>query len=58
VTNDPFMWFWLAMIGFSIAWYSFLLFWLGIRGGREIVRMARVLGARPAPPTPRTTPRE
>ncbi len=58
MTNDLFMGFWIAMIGCSIVWYGFLLFWLGIRGGREIVRMARVLGARPAHPTPRETPRE
>jgi hypothetical protein len=51
------MWFWVTMIGLSIAWYGFLLFWLGIKGGREIVRMARGLGARPAAPAPRETPR-
>jgi hypothetical protein len=41
--NDPFAWFWTAMIAISIGWYSFLLFWLGIGGGREIYRLIQVL---------------
>lgn len=44
---DPFAWFWMLMILASVLWYSVLLGWLGVRGGREIVRMARVLASRP-----------
>lgn len=46
--NDPFAWFWSAMILLSIGWYTVLLFWVGIKGGYEIVRMTTAL-ARPAP---------
>ncbi len=54
---DPFAWFWMLMILASILWYTVLLGWLGVRGGREIVRMTRLLGARPredaaSPPPP------
>lgn len=54
--SDPFAWFWMLMILASILWYTVLLGWLGVRGGREIVRMARLLGGRPrqdAAPVPR-----
>jgi len=40
---DPFKLFWTAMIWGSIAWYSYLLFHVGWRGGRDIIRMARNL---------------
>lgn len=54
---DPFAWFWMLMIFASVLWYTVLLGWLGVRGGREIVHMARLLGSRPqtenrAPPGP------
>jgi len=39
--------FWAAMIFGSIAWYFFLLFYVGAKGGREIVRMAKDLRERP-----------
>jgi len=48
--NDPFAWFWTAMIAASIAWYSFLLFYLGVKGGFEIYRMTRVFAKPPQPP--------
>jgi len=35
------------MIFASIAWYAILLFYVGIKGGYEIVRMARRLEERP-----------
>jgi hypothetical protein len=35
------------MIFASIAWYAILLFIVGIKGGYEIVRMARSLSQRP-----------
>jgi hypothetical protein len=41
--KDGFLWFWTAMIFGSIAWYFFLLFYVGIKGGFEIVRMTRSL---------------
>jgi hypothetical protein len=43
--NDPLAWFWTVMIATSIGWYSFLLFYLGIKGGFEIFRMIRVFSA-------------
>lgn len=52
--SDPFAWFWMLMILASVLWYTVLLGWLGVRGGREIVRMVRLLGGRPHqdPPSP------
>ncbi len=41
-----FIGFWTAMVFGSVAWYSYLLFHVGIKGGRDIVRMIRVLSAR------------
>jgi hypothetical protein len=35
------------MIFLSIAWYAALLFLVGIKGGCEIIRMARALSDRP-----------
>ena len=39
--------FWTVMIFGSIAWYFFLLFYVGAKGGREIFRMAKSLRERP-----------
>jgi hypothetical protein len=36
------------MIFLSIGWYGFLLFYVGIKGGKEIRTMAKTLGARTA----------
>ena len=44
--SDPFVIFWAAMIFSSIAWYSYLLFHVGWRGGWDIVSMARSLKRR------------
>lgn len=44
--NGFYVWFWTAMIFASIAWYAFLLFYIGAKGGREIVQMARALNKR------------
>mgnify|MGYP000918381441 FL=1 len=44
--NNGFVWFWTAMIFASIGWYAFLLFYVGGKGGREIVQMARALAKR------------
>jgi len=44
--KDFFAWFWTAMIFASIAWYAVLLFLVGIKGGFEIIQMARTLSER------------
>ena len=38
---DLFLLFWSVMIFASIAWYGFLLFYVGFKGGREISVMTR-----------------
>ena len=37
--------FWTLMIFLSIAWYGFLLFYIGFKGGREILELTRTLGS-------------
>ncbi|MHB8898252.1 MAG: hypothetical protein ACYC6Y_05855 [Thermoguttaceae bacterium] len=44
--NTFYIWFWSAMILCSIAWYTILLFYLGVKGTIEIQRMTRTLGKR------------
>ena len=44
--SDFYAWFWAAMIFLSVAWYAVLLFYVGFRGGREIVEMADRLSDR------------
>lgn len=44
--NEFYAWFWAAMIFLSIAWYAVLLFYVGVRGGREIVEMTDSLSRR------------
>jgi len=41
--SSPWVWFWSALIFASIAWYAWLLFQVGWRGGHDIVRMAKAL---------------
>lgn len=52
--DQCFVWFWSAMVFGSVAWYGYLLFHVGIKGGGDIIRMTRALAARPdaseAPP--------
>lgn len=43
--KDPFVLFWAALLFGSIAWYGFLVFYIGIKAGREIRDMTRVLEA-------------
>jgi hypothetical protein len=43
--TDPFALLWTVLIFSSIAWYFYLLFHVGWRGGRDIVVMARNLKA-------------
>ena len=45
--NDLLFWFWSAMVLGSIAWYAILLFYVGFKGGFEILRMTRNLSERP-----------
>lgn len=40
---DLFLLFWTVMIFTSIAWYGFLLFYVGAKGGREIKELTRTL---------------
>ena len=41
--TNPWVLFWAAMIFSSIAWYAILLFFVGFRGGREVLQMAAAL---------------
>jgi hypothetical protein len=44
--TTPFVIFWTVMIFASIAWYGFLVFYLGYKGGREIKAMIKRFGQR------------
>ncbi len=44
--KDLFLLFWAVMIFGSVAWYGFLVFYIGIKGGREILIMTRTLRQR------------
>ena len=48
--DGAFKWFWTAMVFASVAWYAYLLFHVGIRGGRDIYRMTRALSGRAEKP--------
>ena len=37
----PFVIFWSVMIYGSIGWYGFLVFYVGYKGGREIIAMTK-----------------
>jgi len=41
--KDPYLLFWTALIFASIFWYGFLVFYLGIKAGREIHALMRTL---------------
>ena len=41
--KDPFVLFWAALIFSSIAWYGFLVVYLGIKAGREMRQMTKLL---------------
>lgn len=45
--NTLFAWFWMSLILASILWYAFLLFYVGAKGGREIISLVRSLSPRP-----------
>ncbi len=40
-------WSWMGLILASIFWYAFLLFYVGIKGGAEIISLGRNLSRRP-----------
>jgi hypothetical protein len=44
--SDLFAIFWTVMIFASIAWYGFLIFYVGIKGGREIKALTKTLDNR------------
>jgi hypothetical protein len=44
--TSVFVVFWSVMIFGSIAWYGFLLFYVGFKGGREIRAMTRAFERR------------
>ena len=46
---DLFVAFWTVMIFASIAWYGFLLFYVGFKGGREIRALTKTLDQRATP---------
>ena len=43
--SNPFVIFWAALIFSSIFWYGFLVFYVGVKAGREIRVMTKTLGA-------------
>jgi hypothetical protein len=45
---DAFILFWAALILGSIAWYGFLVFYVGIKAGRDIRELIRSLREPPA----------
>ena len=47
---DLFLVFWTLMIFLSIAWYGFLLFYVGFKGGKEIRILTKTLGGRTSQP--------
>ena len=48
--NEFYAWFWAAMIFLSVAWYAVLLCYVGLRGGGEIVQLAKSLSGREETP--------
>jgi hypothetical protein len=45
--NDVFIWFWTILIFSSIAWYGFLVFYIGAKGGSELKTMTKTFEDRP-----------
>jgi hypothetical protein len=44
--SSPYVIFWSVLIFASIAWYGFLVFYVGAKAAREILEMTRRLGKR------------
>lgn len=43
--NHFFVIFWVVLIVASIAWYGFLVFYIGVKAGREIIALTKSLDA-------------
>ncbi|MBK1882009.1 hypothetical protein JIN85_06255 [Luteolibacter pohnpeiensis] len=41
--SDPFVLFWMLLAAASILWYAFLVFYVGIKAGKEILIMRKTL---------------
>ena len=48
--KDPFTIFWAVLLFSSIAWYGFLVFYIGLKAGREIRTLIKDLTAGQADP--------
>ena len=48
--KDPFVLFWSVLLFGSILWYAFLVFYIGLKAGREILTLLKTLGASPPDP--------
>lgn len=44
--NSPWVIFWAVLIFASIAWYGYLVFYIGIKAGREIRELIKTLSRR------------
>ena len=44
--NSPFVIFWTVLIVASIAWYAYLVFYIGFKAGREIRELTKTLSNR------------
>ena len=44
--SSPWIIFWSVLIFASIAWYAFLVFYVGIKAGREIRELTKALSRR------------
>ena len=49
---ELFVVFWTVMLFLSIAWYGFLLFYVGFKGGKEILVLTKTLDSREPPREP------
>ena len=47
--KDPYVIFWTVLLFTSIAWYGFLVFFIGIRAGKEMKTLIKDLSAPPPP---------
>lgn len=50
--NSPALVFWAGLIGACLAWYGFLVVFLGWRAGKELRELIHSLRARRLPPEP------
>jgi hypothetical protein len=47
---NPFIIIWTLLVFLSIAWYAGLLFYIGFKGGKEILQMIKDLAAKETTP--------